>query len=283
MRRSLIVLAVFFTAVLFLRPGAWAQDNATITGSVIDPTGAVVPNVTVTLTNAATWQVRNAVSNDSGIYTFPSLNVGRFSLSAAAAGFEKYTKTDITVNVDQTLREDISLTVGGTGQTVTVQADALQVQTETSENSTLITGQQVTQLATNGRNVTALAALGLGVASNLAAIARVNALTSANGISFNGTRTSHNIYILDGGEVNDRGCGGCFSSLPAIEALADFETLDRNYGPDYGVGSGGVVLMVIKSGTRDFHGSAYYFNRNEDYDANNYFTKLAGQGRPPSG
>ena len=161
-----------------------------------------------------------------------------------------------------------------------MQANALQVQSETSELSTLITGQQVTQLATNGRNVTALAALGLGVSNTLPAFSGVAGLTSANGISFNGTRSTHNIYMLDGGELNDRGCGGCFSSLPSIDALAEFQTLDSNYSPDYGIGSGGTILMVIKSGTHDFHGALYYFNRNEDYDANNYFTKLAGQPRP---
>ena len=170
--------------------------------------------------------------------------------------------------------------MGNAAQTVTVQANALQVQSETSELSTLITGQQVTQLATNGRNVTALAALGLGVSNNLPAFSGVAGLTSANGISFNGARSTHNIYMLDGGELNDRGCGGCFSSLPSIDALSEFQTLDSNYSPDYGIGSGGTILMVIKSGTQDFHGSVYYFNRNEDYDANNYFTKLAGKPRP---
>ena len=139
----------------------------------------------------------------------------------------------------------------------------------------------MTQLATDGRNVTALAALGMGVSNNLSGeFGGVNALTSANGISFNGTRVSHNIYMLDGGELNDRGCGGCFSSLPSIDALSEFQTLDSNYGPEYGIGSGGTILMVIKSGTHDFHGGLWEFNRNEAYDANNYFTNLAGQPRP---
>ena len=266
--------------VLFFTFGAVAQENATITGVVTDPSGAVVPNVTITLTNPATGQARNAVSNSSGIYTFPNVGVGHFTLSAVAAGFQTFSRTDIVVNVAQSLKEDIALTVGSQGQTVTVRADALQLQSETSELSTLISGQQVSQLATNGRNVTALAALGMGVSNTLPAFGGVNALTSANGISFNGTRVSHNIYMLDGGELNDRGCGGCFSSLPSIDALAEFQTLDSNYGPDYGIGSGGTILMVLKSGTRDFHGEAYYFNRNEAYDANNYFTKLAKQPRP---
>jgi hypothetical protein len=280
MQRSRISLVILLSFVFLLVFTAGAQENATITGTVLDPSGALVPNVTITLTNTATGQTRSAVSNSSGIYLFTSLGVGNFNLTAAAQGFESYKKTGISVNTAQTLKEDITLTVGGTGQTVTVQADALQVQTETSELSTLITGEQVAQLATNGRNVTALAALGMGVSNTLPAFGGVNALTSANGISFNGTRVSHNIYMLDGGELNDRGCGGCFSSLPSIDALSEFQTLDSNYGPDYGIGSGGTILMVLKSGTHDFHGGAYYFNRNEAYDANNYFTNLAGQPRP---
>jgi len=280
MHRYLFVLAVALGVAGFLAPSAWAQENATVTGSVLDPTGAVIPNVEISLTNTATGQVRQATSNSSGIYTFSNVGVGHFNLDATAPGFEKFTRTDIVVNTDQTLKEDVTLTVGNAAQTVTVQANALQVQSETSELSTLITGQQVTQLATNGRNVTALAALGLGVANNLPAFSGVNALTSSNGISFNGARTTHNIYMLDGGELNDRGCGGCFGSLPSIDALSEFQTLDSNYSPDYGVGSGGVILMVIKSGTHDFHGGVYYFNRNEDYDANNYFTKQAGQAKP---
>ena len=209
-----------------------------------------------------TWpQARSARPRRTAQVSIPFVNVGvgHFTLDATSAGFQKFTRTDIVVNTAQTLKEDVTLTVGNAGQTVTVQANALQVQSETSELSTLITGQQVTQLATNGRNVTALAALGLGVSNTLPAFSGVNALTSANGISFNGTRSTHNIYMLDGGELNDRGCGGCFSSLPSIDALSEFQTLDSNYWPDYGIGSGGTILMVIKSGTHDFHGAAVLF------------------------
>ncbi len=201
------------------------------------------------------------------------MGIGTYTLNASAAGFQKYTKTDIVVNVAATLEENITLTVGSQAQTVTVAADALQVQSETSEVSTLISGEQVSQLATNGRNVTALAALGLGVSNNLPPFSGVNALTSANGISFNGTRSTHNIYLLDGAEQNDRGCGGCFMNLPSQDAIAEFQTLDSNYSPDYGIGSGGTILMVLKSGTHNFHGEAYEFNRNTAYDAADYFSK----------
>ena len=224
---------------------------------MLDPSGAAIPNASISLTNPATGQVRQTISNNDGIYLFANVGVGNFTLSASAPGFVNYSRTGIMVNTGQTLKEDVNLTVGAAGQTVTVQADALQVQTETNELSNLMSGQQVTQLATNGRNVTALAALGMGKSNNLPLFSGVNALTSANGISFNGTRTTHNIYMLDGGELNDRGCGGCFSSLPSMDALAEFQTLDSNYGPDYGIGSGGTILMVLKQGTHDFHGGVW--------------------------
>jgi len=280
MYKAIIRLLALTALVLLLAPVAPAQENATINGTVSDPTGAVVPNVRITLTNPETGQVRTATTNDAGLYLFANVGVGHFNLGASVTGFQRYLKNDIVVNVAQTLREDIMLSVGSETQEVTIEANALQVQTETNELSNLINGQQVVQLATNGRNITSLAALGMGVSNNLPSFSGVNALTSANGLSFNGTRASHNIYMLDGGELNDRGCGGCFSSLPSMDALAEFKTLASNYGPDYGIGSGGTILMVLKSGTHDFHGGVWEFLRNEDLDANNYFTNLAGKGRP---
>lgn len=255
--RYLAVCFAFLAILLVLAPGAWGQDNATINGTVVDATGALVPNASVSLTNPATGQVRQVTSNSAGVFRFANVGIGTYTLSTSVAGFQKYTKTGIVVNVAQALEEDIALTVGSQQQTVTVEADALQVQSETSEVSTLISGQQVSELSTNGRNVTSLAALGLGVSNNLPQFGGVNALTAANGISFNGARTEHNIYMLDGGEQNDRGCGGCFMSLPSQDAIAEFQTLDSNYSPDYGVGSGGTILMVLKSGTHGYHGEVY--------------------------
>src|ERR1039458_10174930 len=278
--RFLLASAFSFALVLGLTQGAWAQENATISGTVLDPSGAVVPNIGITLTNPATGQVRQTTSNSSGAYLFANVGIGHFTLDASVPGFQKYVKTNIVVNVDQTLEENITLTIGSTGQTVTVQAEALQVQTETNEVSILISAAQVSQLATNGRNISALETLGLGVSSNVPDFNGVVAVGAGSGISFNGTRSAHNVYMLDGGEMNDRGCGGCYTVLPSLDAISEFQTLDSNYAPDYGIGSGGQILMVIKSGTHDFHGALWEFNRNEDYDANNYFTNLAGQARP---
>ncbi len=262
-------------ALVVLSPRAWAQDNATLDGTVADASGAVVPNASVSMTNNGTGVVRETTTNSVGAYHFGNLGAGTYTLTTTAGGFQKYTKTGLVVNVAGHVEANVALQIGNASQTVTVQADALQVQTETSEISTLISGEQVRQLATNGRNVVQLAALGLGVSNNLPSFGGIDALTSANGISFNGQRTTHNVYLIDGGEQNDRGCGGCFMNLPSQDAIGEFQTLSSNYPADYGMGSGGTIVMMIKSGTRQYHGSLYEFNRNTDYNANDYFLKQA--------
>ncbi|HEV2135811.1 MAG TPA: TonB-dependent receptor [Terracidiphilus sp.] len=278
--KRLAIVGAVIAALVAFSPQTRAQENATVTGTVTDSSGAVVPNAKVELTNTATGVKRSVTSNSVGAYRFPNVGIGTYDMVVTASGFAKFTKTGIVVNVASNLEEDAKLNVGSQAQTVTVAAQALQVQTETSEVSTLISGQQVRELSTNGRNIVQLAALGMGVSSNLPAFGGVNALTSANGLSFNGTRTTHNIYLLDGGELNDRGCGGCYMVLPSQDAIAEFRTLDSNYSPDYGIGSGGTITMVIKSGTKNFHGEVYEFNRNTAYNANDYFNKQAKRARP---
>lgn len=279
--RGLGVLCIAFVALaLVLAPQAGAQDNATISGTVADNTGALLPNATIAITNIATTQTRDTTANSVGSFRFGNVGVGTYTLTATASGFQKFVRTGIVVNVAQSLEENVALTVGSQEQTITIEADALQVQTETSEISTLISGEQVRQLATNGRNVVGLAALGLGVSSTLPAFGGIDALTSSNAISFNGQRQTHNIYLLDGAEQNDRGCGGCFMNLPSQDAIGEFQTLGSNYSADYGIGSGGTIVMVLKSGTRKYHGELYEFNRNTDYNANDYFLKRGGKARP---
>src|SRR5260370_10784709 len=204
MHRSRFPLTAMLSMVLLLVPCAGTQEHATITGTVTDRSNAMVTNAEITLTNPATGQVRKTTTNTSGLYLFANVGVGHFTLDAAATGFQKLTKTDIVVNTAQALKEDLTLTVGRETQTLPVDANALSLQAETNEVSTLITGDQVTQLATNGRNVVSLAALGMGVSNNLPAFGRVNALTSANSLSVSGTRSSHDIYLCHGTEHHYR-------------------------------------------------------------------------------
>ena len=266
--------------LIFLAATAVAQENAELTGVVTDPNGAIIPNASVSLTLQASGESRHSVTDNAGIYTFSNLRVGNYTLTVTSPGFQTYSKTNIVINVASTVKEDVPLTVGSNTQTVTVEANALQLQSETNEISDLITGKQVTELATNGRNVTQLAVLGLGVSNNIPSFNGINALTAGTGISFDGTRPGHNVYMIDGSEVYDRGCGGCFTILPSLDALSEFKTLDSNYSPDYGIASGGTITMVVKSGTSSLHGGLWEFNRNNAFDANNYISNLENQPKP---
>lgn len=259
---------------------AGAQESATITGIVTDPTGAAIPNTTITLTRVDTRTVRVAHSDGAGLYSFPDLQIGTYDLKATASGFKTYTKTGLVLNVAQTLRADVPLQVGSQAETVTVQANALQVQTETNAVGTLITGQQVLQLATNGRNVMSLTTLGTGVTNTLPSFNGVTAQGSSAEINFNGMRYDHNNWMIDGGEVYDRGSGGKLDVAISPDALAQFQVLSSNYQPQYGIASGGTVLMVLKSGTNRFHGGVWEFNRNDAFDAQNYLSKQNNQPSP---
>jgi hypothetical protein len=258
----------------------FAQETATILGTVTDATGAVVPNANVTITNTGTNAARTVTTNQNGIYNAPDLNIGTYTVKVQASGFKAYTKTGVVVNVSATVRVDAKLQIGQTQQSVTVEANAIQVQTETSEQSTVITGQQISQIDTNGRNPVQLAALVPGAASTIGGFNAPTALRSNNGISFNGQRSEHNIWRIDGSEAYDRGGGGGMIVNPSPDALAEFRVMTSNYSAKYGAASGGTVNMAIKSGTRNFHGAAWEFNRNDAYDATDFFANRNGTGKP---
>ncbi|HMD19741.1 MAG TPA: carboxypeptidase-like regulatory domain-containing protein, partial [Alloacidobacterium sp.] len=267
-KHRLLLLPLFLVLVSV---GAYAQQNSEISGTVTDNNGAVVPNAHMTLTATSTGVQLSTDTNSNGVYIFPGLNVGTYDLSATASGFGTYVQKGLAVNVSQTLRADVSLTVGSVQQTVTVTANALQVQADSNVVSTLINSEQISEIATENRNFAALAALGLGVSSALPANNTPTSVASNFTISVNGLRQSHNIWLIDGGEADDRGGAGGMSIMPSQDAIAQFETLASNYPPDYGISSGATITLALKSGTRNFHGQLWEFNRNTAYDANNYF------------
>ncbi len=279
MKKLVLALGLCFASLLLPFAGV-AQENSSITGIVTDQSGAVVAHAPVSITRQATGETYQAVSNSAGIYNFPNLGIGLYTLTVQAPGFKEYTRTHIQLDVATIRKEDVQLTVGGANQQVTVEANALRVQTETNEVSSLITGSQITQLATNGRNVLALTTLGAGVSTSMPAFNGVDAQGSSFSISFNGMRPDHNEWLIDSGEVAERGSGGKLILMPTIDALAEFRVLSSNYSPDYGISSGGTIAMVIKSGSQQLHGGLWEFNRNDLFDANNYFSKQNHQPIP---
>ncbi len=256
-------------------------QQATIVGTVTDPSGAAVPNATITITDNGTGQSRTIQSNGAGQYVVPDLTNGTYVVKAEASGFSSAERKDVVLNVGDRVRIDFPLEVGSTTQTLTVEAEPIKIQSDSSEISDVITGKQVTDLATNGRSVYSLTALIPGASGNQGDFQAPTAVSGDNNVSFNGTRKSAQLYMVDGGEDLDRGGSGNISILPSIDAIGEFRANTSNYSAEYGLSSGAIFTLVFKSGTKDFHASTWEFIRNDDFDAVSYFTNSVG--RTPSG
>src|SRR3984957_15415289 len=268
-------LAVLCFALVALSFTVKAQDAA-IVGTVTDPSGASVANVKITVTNSETSLTHTVTTNDSGQYVFPELKIGHYDAKAEASGFKTAEQKGIVLQVGDRSRIDFQMQLGGAQETVTVEANAVRVQTDSGEQSNVITGQQISQIAVSGRSMYQLAALTPGASSQIGAggmsagVVNTSAGGDAN-VEFNGMRQNHNIYLLDGGEDDDRGGAGGMSIAPSTDAIAEFRALTSNYSADYGLSSAGTMTMVLKSGTNQFHASAWEFNRNDYFDAQNFF------------
>jgi hypothetical protein len=257
--------------------GVFAQANSNITGIVTDQTGAVISDATITLIDPDTGAEKTTITSATGLYEIAGLNPSDYTMKVTARGFQTFEQKGIVVNVSATVRVDIKLVIGAESQTITVAANALGVQSDSNVVSTLINEQQITELATNGRNIVALAALGLGVSANLPDMNMPTSVGSQFQISFNGLNQNHNVWLIDGGEAYDRGSGGKSSLMPSQDALGEFQVLASNYPPDYGISSGGTVSMALKSGSQKFHGELWEFGRNDALQAHNYFDDNNGQ------
>lgn len=231
-----------------------------------------MPNATITITENETGQSRTIPTNETGQYVVPDLNVGTYTVKAQASGFSSAERKDVVLDVGDRLRIDFPLQIGNTTSTLTVEAEPIQVQSDSSEVSDVITGKQVIELATNGRSVYSLTALIPGASGNQGDFQAPTAVSGDNNVSFNGTRKSAQLYMVDGGEDLDRGGSGNISILPSIDAIGEFRANTSNYSAEYGLSSGAIFTLVFKSGTKDFHATAWEFVRNDDFDAVNYFT-----------
>jgi hypothetical protein len=265
-------LAVLFLAVVALSFTAKAQD-ATIVGTITDPSGAAVPNVKVSATSIETGLVSTGVTSDSGTYVLPELRIGHYDIKAEASGFKVAEQKGLVLQVGDRTRIDFQMQLGGAQETVTVEANEVRVQTDSGEQSNVITGQQMSQIAVNGRSIYQLAALAPGASSQVNGYVNTPVGGDAS-VEFNGLRQNHNIYLLDGGEDDDRGGAGGMSIAPSTDAIAEFRQLTSNYSADYGLSSGGTMTMVLKSGSSTLHASAWEFNRNDAFDARNAFTPV---------
>jgi hypothetical protein len=249
-----------------------AQDTATLTGTVRDNTGAVIPDVRVTVVNTATGGARQFTTNSSGEYVAAALPPGHYDITVPAKGFRTYTAKNVILRVAQNARIDITLQVGDTHEEVVVRGEGLaQVNTESSELGGTITGKEVTQLQLNGRNFTQLITLVPGVSNQTGQDEGVVGVEGSISYSVNGGRTEYNNWEVDGGDMMDNGSNFSLNVYPSVEAIEEVQVLTSNYGAQYGKNGAGTVEVETKSGTNKFHGSLWEFARNEAFNAHNYF------------
>ena len=281
--RALPVWLCLLVVALILPLASRAQDTGYISGTVVDKSGAAVAGAEIVLINAGGSLTRNTTSNTDGAYVISGLPGDAYNLTVTAKGFQKYQAKGVKLDVAEKIRVDITLTVGAVTETVEVTGEAVaQVETTSSDLTSTITGKQIDNLVLNGRNFTQLVNLAPGVVSQTGQDDAKVGVYGNVAYSMNGGRTEYNNWELDGGDNMDNGSNGTLNVYPSIDAIAEFKVLTSNYGAQYGRNGSGTVEVETKSGTRNFHGSAYEFVRNDALNANNYFNSPYQTGDPNS-
>ncbi|MEO8594710.1 MAG: carboxypeptidase regulatory-like domain-containing protein [Candidatus Solibacter sp.] len=270
----LLVLAVCLSAALS------AQDiTGSIVGTVMDATGAGVPNAKVTVTNLDRNAVLRSTDTDSdGNYSAPLLPVGTYAVTVEVKGFKKSTSSGIVLNANDRLTSIFKLEVGDVQQEVTVEANTVQVELQSPVVGNLIEGSQIRELSLNARNYEQLVALMPGVTytgtGDQIYVGSQNPLTGqSNAVTFsiNGGRTDQNSWTVDGADNVDRGANLTLLNYPSVDAIEEFKVQRSQYSAENGRNMGGQINVVTKSGTNTYHGSAYEFFRNDKLAANNFF------------
>ena len=252
--------------------------GATLSGTVTDQSGGVVPNANVAVLNAATGDTRAVSTNADGIYSAPNLIPGSYSVTVTASGFQKVVQTGLTLTVGSSQTLNLTMQVGQSTQTVEVTAEAPIVNLANAEIGALTTEAAIKELPLNGRSWSDLANLTSGVYQlhTQPGLETRDRFTRGYGVqlSISGNRPQQNNYRVDGISINDPGNGGPGSVLGSnsgVDAIAEFSVLTTSYSTEYGRASGGIINATTKSGTNQFHGTAYEFLRNSWLDAKNFF------------
>jgi len=261
-------LILLLCANLLAAIPAFAQTGA-IHGDVKDPSGASVPDAKVTATNQGTQALRTATSGKDGDFTIAELPVGQYTVTVDVSGFKKFVVKEIGVDIGHVATVEVQLVIGGSEQTVTVEAQAGQVETTSTQLGAVVNDRAATELPLNTRDVYQLLQLQPGVQSQVGANLFYGS-SNAGVVSVNGGRGRSNDYMVNGGDAND-----VFVNLPAIQpspdAIEEFRVISNTFDAEFGRNSGAVVNVVTKSGTNKIHGDVYDFFRNTVLDAGNYF------------
>jgi len=264
-------LFLIFALCLTLNGGvALAQETTgNIAGHVTDPSGAAVIGAQITISDPERGFQRTFQTTGEGTYTATLLPSGTYTLTVESTGFKKYVQEGVVVNVNDRRAIDVALETGQVSETVNVSSDAPLIQEGPTQQG-LVNGNQIRQLPLNTRNFAQLATLSAGVTSGSSGQLGFGALSVVS-LSINGGRTSAVNYLVDGARNVDTGSNLTLLTVPSVDAISEFTILTSNYAPEFGRNGGGVINVVTRSGTNDFHGTLYEFLRNDKLNARNPF------------
>ncbi|MGA7908842.1 MAG: carboxypeptidase-like regulatory domain-containing protein, partial [Candidatus Sulfotelmatobacter sp.] len=273
MKHRLITCAIFLLTlgvllgVVLTTPANADNLYASIRGTVVDPTGAVVPDAKLTATNVATGLAYNTISDKDGLFSFLQLPIGDYSVRAERSGFKTVTENRIHLDLDQIFNLKVAMELGTTSETITVEANPAQVETTSMQLGTTITGNQIVDLPLNGRNWTQLMQLQPGVQGGSD---RFGTSGTLGAYSTNGAETQQNNFLINGTDSNDVSLNTPLV-IPSPDAIGEFDLVTSTINPEYGRNSGAIVNAAIKNGTNQFHGDAFEFYRDTFLDAIPWF------------
>ena len=265
---SVLLLAVAMTA--------FPQTTGSITGSVRDTSGGVIPSARITATNLATSAQYQATANDVGLYTFPRLPAGHYQITAESQGFQKLRRDDVIVNATETVTLDVALGVGAVTETIEVTAETPLLQSTQATMGHVVEQRTITSIPLATRNFTQLLGTSAGVAGAIYNADQPG--TGSDTVSVNGARRGSNNLLVDGAPtsnaLNNAPDG---DGTPSLEFLGEFRVLTSLFGAEYGKNLGSIINVTTRSGSNEIHGAAYEFFRNTALNARPYFSPVRGK------
>src|SRR5215469_1072203 len=271
-QRSFWILLSVFILLALLAPVYAQKITGTISGTVTDPSGAVLAGATITITNTETGLVRTAVSDGSGVYNAPDLPPGAYIVVVRQASFKEFITKNVELHVSSEVTVNAQLEMGNTAETATVEANPIQVQTDNASLGEVVEGQQVRNLPLNSRNFVALTQLAPGVSAANQFDAVGKGLKGGVDFAVNGNSIKDNLFLVDGVNNNDIGSNRTILIYPSLDSIAEFKMVRNSYGPEYGQAGGAVVNIVTRGGTNQWHGGAFYSGRNDVLNAYDFFS-----------
>jgi len=266
--------------VAFLAGAVIAQKTTgQISGNVTDQSGAAIAGAMVTATQPGIGLTRTVMTSVAGNYTIPDLPPGVYQLSVSKEGFKETVVAALTLNTSSVASQNVVLEVGAVAEVVNITAEVVQIETQTGTVGEIVSGEQVRELPLNGRSFVQLTQLQPGVSAANNFDSKSKGLFGGVDFSVNGNSGQANLFLTDGANNNDTGSNRTILLFPSIEAIAEFKSLRNSYGPEYGQAAGAIISIVTRGGSNDFHGSLFYFGRNDVLNSTEYFANLNGTGK----